>query len=137
MALEEEDLPDGNILTGACGGLIIVDRESHTIRAVHYTAQQYFDRSCGKRLMEAKLNLTKISLTYFLLPNFSSGICATDSSIFQRLQIYPFLDYAAKHWGSEGGDLNGDLFWPSLQGIASNSTAIAITYQVCSLQSVR
>lgn len=44
-ALEDDDLPDGDVLTGVCGGLIIVDGDSKTVRLVHYTAQQYFESS--------------------------------------------------------------------------------------------
>jgi hypothetical protein len=41
-SLEDDDLPDGENLTSTCGGLILVDGESQTVRLVHYTAQDYF-----------------------------------------------------------------------------------------------
>lgn len=43
-ALEEDDLPDADVLTSVCGGLIMVDNDSQTVRLVHYTAQQYFEQ---------------------------------------------------------------------------------------------
>lgn len=137
VALEEDDLPDGEILTGACGGLIMVDNESQTVRAVHYTAQQYFERCYGQKLMQARLSLTKVSLAYLTLPNFSGGACTTDTSMSRRLELYPFLDYAAKHWGSDSGKLDSSLFLPSLQSFVSNSNAVEITNQVWSLRGIR
>lgn len=68
MALEDEDLPDREILTAACGGLITVDSESQAIHAIHFTVQKYFERCRGQKLMVARLGLAKVSLAYFGSP---------------------------------------------------------------------
>ncbi|KAF7554132.1 hypothetical protein G7Z17_g3134 [Cylindrodendrum hubeiense] len=57
--LEEDDLPDAEILTSVCGGLIIVDAESQTVRPVHYTAQQYFEKYHEEARDAARISLAK------------------------------------------------------------------------------
>ncbi|KAL4942584.1 hypothetical protein BDV06DRAFT_191773 [Aspergillus oleicola] len=66
-ALEADDLPDSDILTGACGGLIIVYSDSGTVRAVHYTAQSYFKRSHAENLVNSRVALPRVSLAYLTL----------------------------------------------------------------------
>src|ERR1700738_134863 len=40
--MDEEALPDEDILVSVCAGLVTIDRESNVIRFVHYTAREYF-----------------------------------------------------------------------------------------------
>ena len=58
--LEDDDLPDGELLTSTCGGLLLVEGEAQTVRVVHYTAQEYFERTHVQELEAARLryNLT-------------------------------------------------------------------------------
>ncbi|KAF4978531.1 hypothetical protein FZEAL_5103 [Fusarium zealandicum] len=135
--LEEDDLPDGDILIGACGGLVSIDVESKTVRLVHYTAQQYFERSHVEKLLNAKMDITMISLKYLVLPNFSAGVCTTDKDMAQRLEQYPFLDYAAKNWGSDISKLNENELFSALDSLVSNGTAVEAASQVFSIGSVR
>jgi hypothetical protein len=137
VALEEDNLPDSEILTGAYGGLVIVDGETHVVRVVHYTAQQYFDRCHVQQLLTAKLSLTKASLTYLTLPNFSDGVCTRDIDMARRLSNYPFLDYAARHWGSEAGDLDTESLLPHIRKLTSSPTAIQVASQTGSIGAFR
>ncbi|KAK5991138.1 putative serine/threonine-protein kinase fhkC [Cladobotryum mycophilum] len=136
-ALENDDLPDGDILTGACGGLIVVDSESQTVRPIHYTTQEYFERCHEQMLLDAKLKLTKICLKYLTLPNFSQGACASDFIMLQRLKQYPFLDYAAKYWGSDGGIFDTDSVLPDVHSFTSNTAAVEVANQAWSLHGFR
>lgn len=138
--LEEDDLPDADILTSVCGGLIMVDSDSQTVRLVHYTAQQYFEQFQTQKLMEARVSITNISLKYLTLPNFSSGVYITDREMAQRLDEYPFIDYAAKYWGADINliseeELEG--FFPALDNLVSNSTALGATSQAFALRNGR
>ncbi len=63
-ALSQEDLPDGEILTSTCGGMLMIDTESQTVRPVHYTTQEYFERSRLHLVAEARFQLADISLAY-------------------------------------------------------------------------
>lgn len=137
MALEDDDLPDIEILTSVCSGLILIDAESRTIRPIHYTVLQYFERIHGHKLTDARRNLTLVSLAYLTLPNFSDGICPDDTAMAERLEKYPFLDYAAKHWGSEGEHLAANFPSKEFHRLVSNPTAVEITSQAWSLGSAR
>lgn len=137
LALEDDDLPDGEILTGACGGLITVDNKTQAIHVIHYTVQQYFERCLGQKLMAARMSLTKVSLKYLALPNLSSGFCTSDAAMLQRLISNPFIDYAAKYWGSDIHLLDADELLPDLERLFSNPTATELMSQVWSLPSVR
>ncbi|KAL2145736.1 hypothetical protein VTI28DRAFT_6431 [Corynascus sepedonium] len=105
--LEDDDLPDGELLTSTCGGLIMVDREAHTVRVVHYTAQEYLERTHVEALEAAKLSLANACLAYLTLPNFSDGPCGSDTAMAQRLELFPFVDYSSKYWGEHAGKLSG------------------------------
>ncbi|KAM0218304.1 hypothetical protein ACHAQI_001492 [Fusarium lateritium] len=135
--LEEDDLPDADILTGVCGGLIMVDSDSKTVRLVHYTAQQYFEQFHSQKLRQSRISITNISLKYLTLPNFSGGICTMDNAMAQRLEEYPFLDYAAKNWGAEISKFDEDGLVPAFDRLASSPTALAITSQAFGLHSDR
>ncbi len=107
------------------------------VRSVHYTAQQYFERSHREKLREARLSLTTVSLKYLTLPNFSSGICTTDTAMSQRLERYPFLDYAAKLLGFGSRQIWRRSASKSLQKFALNSAAVDSTNQAWCLRGPR
>lgn len=132
--LEEDDLPDGDILTEACGGLVMVDAESQVVRLVHYTAQQYFEEYHKLLIKRAQLTLTRISLTYLALPNFSSGACTNDADMSLRLKQYPLLDYAAKYWGTEIVHIESAEIIPKLEDFISNTAALEAANQAWSLK---
>ncbi len=135
-ALEDDDLPDGEILTSVCGGLILLDGVPQTVRVVHYTANEYFARSHLPALATARLSLASISLGYMALPNFSNGPCPTDATMSQRLEQYPFLDYASKYWGEDIGKLSDpevEDLWPRLKTLVSDLTALEVASQVQNL----
>jgi hypothetical protein len=132
-ALQEDDLPDADILTGVCGGLITVDGESKMVRFVHYTTQQYFERAYKDHSTSTTFEITRLSLAYLRLPNFSTGICTTDAAMSSRLEQYPFLHYAARHWGSEGSNVDFDALWADLTAFVSNKVAVDVASQVWSL----
>lgn len=136
-ALEDDDLPDVDILTSVCSGLTLIDGESQTIRPIHYTVLQYFERTHSHKLTDARRNLTLVSLTYLTLPNFSAGVCSDDAAMAERLEKYPFLDYAAKNWGCEGDHFADNFPLEEFHRLASNPTAVEMTSQAWSLGSAR
>lgn len=42
---DEDNLPDLTDMVSVCAGLVTVDEQSHIIRLVHFTAQEYFQRT--------------------------------------------------------------------------------------------
>lgn len=43
--LDKENLPEIEDMVSVCAGLVTVDEESDVIRLVHYTTQEYFERT--------------------------------------------------------------------------------------------
>jgi ankyrin repeat protein len=97
--LDKDNLPQVEDILSVCAGLVTVDEESSIIRLVHYTTQEYFDRTRAKWFPSAEANITTTCVTYLSFDEFESGICANDGEFEQRLQLNKLYDYAAHNWG--------------------------------------
>jgi ankyrin repeat protein len=97
--LDEENLPQLEDMVSVCAGLVTVDEESGIIRLVHYTTQEYFERTQRQWFPNAEVNITTICVTYLLFDEFESGICQNDKEFEERLRLYPLYKYAAQNWG--------------------------------------
>jgi ankyrin repeat protein len=83
--------------------LVTVDEKSRIVRLVHYTTQEYFERTQERWVSSAEADITAICVTYLSFTVFGSGICHTDSSFEERLSVYPLYDYSAHYWGEHAG----------------------------------
>jgi hypothetical protein len=97
--LDKDNLPQVEDILSVCAGLVTVDEESSIIRLVHYTTQEYFDRTRTKWFPNAEANITTICVTYLSFDEFKSGICQNDEEFEQRLQLNKLYDYATHNWG--------------------------------------
>ncbi|KAL7909981.1 hypothetical protein GGI35DRAFT_447561 [Trichoderma velutinum] len=97
--LDEDNLPEIEDLVSVCVGLVTVDEESNIIRLVHYTTQEYFERTQSHWFPEANVNITTICVTYLSLRVFESGFCPTEDSFNERLRLNHLYEYAARNWG--------------------------------------
>ena len=95
--LDEDYLPEVEILDSVCAGLVTVDKNSDIIRLVHYTAQEYFKQTSS--FPSAETDITVTCVTYLSFDAFETGFCPTDEEFESRLQLNPFYDYAARNWG--------------------------------------
>ena len=98
--LNKENLPHIKDIVSVCAGLVTVDEESNTIRLVHYTTQEYFERTQGKWFPNAETYITAICVTYLSFRVFESGFCQTDAEFEERLRSNQLYDYAAHYWGN-------------------------------------
>ncbi|EUC34783.1 hypothetical protein COCCADRAFT_35604 [Bipolaris zeicola 26-R-13] len=96
---DEDNKSDIEDIVSVCAGLVTVDEESGIIRLVHYTTQEYFERTQKDWFPTAEFDITMICVTYLSFAVFGSGSCHTDSSFEERLQLNPLYDYAAHYWG--------------------------------------
>jgi Ankyrin repeats (3 copies) len=97
--LDRENLCDARTIVMVCGGLVTIDSESNTIRLAHFTVQEYFRGLPSDFFANAEVEVSRACLTYLLFDAFDTGTCDDDESLDARLQEYPFLRYAAQHWG--------------------------------------
>ncbi|UKZ74798.1 hypothetical protein TrVFT333_002468 [Trichoderma virens FT-333] len=95
--IEQDMLP--HLMVELCAGLVTVDEESNTVRLVHYTAQEYFERTRTHWFPDAESEITRICVTYLLFSVFESGVCLTDQEFEGRLKSNKLYDYAAHNWG--------------------------------------
>jgi hypothetical protein len=97
--LDELNLSEIEDIVSVCAGLVTIDEESGIIRLVHYTTQEYFERTQRQWFPNAQANITTICVSYLSFDEFESGICQNDDEFEQRLQSNKLYDYAAHYWG--------------------------------------
>ncbi|GJC89130.1 inversin [Colletotrichum liriopes] len=97
--IDEDNRPEIEDVVSVCAGLVIIDEESHIVRLVHYTTQEYFERTRHRWLPDADAFMAVSCITYLNYSNFSSGPCGRYEATAQRVQSNPLYDYAARNWG--------------------------------------
>lgn len=91
---------------GLCGGLVDFDENTGIVSLAHHSVKTYLMDSDLKgsvshfRLFDDQANrvLVEMCLTYLSFDAFSGGPCESKTSLSNRMQSFPFLDYAAHHW---------------------------------------
>src|SRR5436305_14863573 len=86
-------------MVSVCAGLVIVDKESDIIRLVHYTTQEYFERTWVSWFPDSQRDIASICVIYLSFDVFKPGFCLTDHEFAARLRSNPLYDYAARNWG--------------------------------------
>src|ERR1700733_11071234 len=105
--LDEDFIPDMEILDSVCAGLVTVDKDSDIIRLVHYTTREYFE---WKPLFpDAETDITEACVTYLSFDTFTTGFCTTDEKFEARLQLNPLYDYASRNWGYHARKASGQV----------------------------
>lgn len=97
--LDETNMSEIEDILSVCAGLVTVDEESGIIRLVHYTAQEYFERTWRRWFPNVESDITTACATYLSFDAFQSGLCRTNDEFEERLRLYPLYDYAAHNWG--------------------------------------
>ncbi|UKZ83618.1 hypothetical protein TrVFT333_011427 [Trichoderma virens FT-333] len=96
---DEENLPQTEDMVSVCAGLVTVDEESKIIRLVHYTTQEYFERTQKHWFPTAQTDIATICVAYLSFSAFETGFCKTDQKFEERLRSFPFYSYATHSWG--------------------------------------
>ncbi|KAL4787462.1 ankyrin repeat-containing domain protein [Aspergillus varians] len=127
--LNSRNLIDPGRIVDACGGLVTLEKESGIIRLVHYTTQEYFERSWMTWFPGANRHIATVCLTYLAFEEFCAGPADSWKKYRKRLQGNHLYGYAARHWGyyaSESYAEVKDLTATFLR----NDTALASAAQV-------
>ena len=98
--VDDEDLPDEDIIVAVCAGIVSIDEESNIIHLVHYTAQEFFELNRTNKFVNAQESITGACLSYLSQSPFQNGPCDDDIKLNRRLQNFPLLRYAAQNWGN-------------------------------------
>ncbi|CAH0055577.1 unnamed protein product [Clonostachys solani] len=107
--LDERYIPDLEIIGSICAGMITTDTQSDVIRLVHYTTQEYFERTHTRWFPDATAMIAETCVTYLSYDRFemaSSGIKLLDhlsdvmkDNILSEAKTSSFYQYAACNWG--------------------------------------
>ncbi|TGO47524.1 hypothetical protein BCON_0274g00130 [Botryotinia convoluta] len=73
------------------------------IRLVHYTTQEYFERTRDDWSLDAETFITTICVTYLSFETFNTGFCLTLRDFVKRVQSNKLSTYAAPFWGLHAG----------------------------------
>ena len=97
--IDEENLPEVEDMVAVCAGLVRTDEESGIIRLVHYTTQEYFERTWDRWFPNAQHNIAITCITYLAFDIFAGGSYRTKYEYRARVQKYPLYPYTAQNWG--------------------------------------
>ncbi|KAH6975943.1 hypothetical protein BKA56DRAFT_674463 [Ilyonectria sp. MPI-CAGE-AT-0026] len=98
LELDEENIPLIDTILSVCAGLVTLDEESKIVRLVHYTTQEYLQKTQERWCpgSDAEFNIATTCIAYLSLNEFQPGFCEIPT---ERAQSYPLYGYAAGNWG--------------------------------------
>lgn len=103
---DPESIPQLEDIVSSCAGLVAVDKESDIIRLVHYTTQEYFERTKDEWFPNMEGELAIACVTYLSYSCFK-GLYLEPEDVFQtRISFYPLYNYASYNWGSHAREAN-------------------------------
>lgn len=99
--LDEEGFSDEETLLDVCAGLITIDQKSSVVRLVHFTAQEYFQKSRETIFPDGEKLIAKACLRYLSLPIFQD-VVPSDFVLSEVANSVGWkgglLEYASKSW---------------------------------------
>ncbi|KAH9904348.1 ankyrin repeat-containing domain protein [Xylariomycetidae sp. FL2044] len=96
---DEENLPDLQDIVSSCHGLVTVDEESDNICLIHYTTQEFFERTQNIWFPDASSYITNVCLTYLSYQVCEGELFTRQRWFHQRFQTCPLYRYAGQNWG--------------------------------------
>ena len=124
--LDEDNVPQIEDMVSVCAGLVTVDGESGIIRLVHYTTQEYFQRTQKHWFPNIETDITILCVTYLSFSVFESGFCQTHE-FEERLWSHPLYDYAAHHWGHHAREAS--ILIPDIIGFLERKAQVEASSQ--------
>ena len=112
--LDEDNLTQTEDLIAACAGLVTVDQESGIIRLVHYTTQEYFERTQNLWFPDAEVDITLACVTYLSFDAFEDGSCGRRFEFERRLTMFPLYNYSVHYWGEHARQSSLDSSCPEI-----------------------
>ena len=82
-----------------CAGLVTIEQQTNNVRLVHYTTQEYLDRSWSQWMPDADRRLGLNCMAYLAFRSFSRGPCSNDEGLEERFAKHPLYQYCATYGG--------------------------------------
>jgi len=96
---DADNIPPRKALLDCCLGLVKVDKETSTVRFVHYTLEEYFHKYTTAEFTNWSTSIAETCLTYLNFGKLRQH-CKDFSSLKENMNKYAFLSYAALYWGT-------------------------------------
>ena len=96
---DKDNIPSQEVLLDCCLGLVVVDKETSTVRFVHYTLEEYFRKYTTEEFPNGCSSIAETCLTYLNFGGLKHP-CESLDSLECKLLEYALLDYAALNWGN-------------------------------------
>ena len=112
--LEKDLIPEVGVLVKCCEGLITIDPVTRLVTLAQDDMAECMRRqrskylSCNVNCIRREIDhfsyqemamLAAVSLAYLSMSIFEDGPCHQVAALRERLDVYPFLEYAARYWG--------------------------------------
>ncbi|KAK4450204.1 vegetative incompatibility protein HET-E-1 [Podospora aff. communis PSN243] len=88
------------VILECCQGLATLDESTGDVRISHHSVQEYLIANDKNLFDGAEITFTVRCLKYIMFDDFNTGPWATGGEIQSRIDQYPFLAYATRHWGT-------------------------------------
>ncbi|KAF3067635.1 Ankyrin repeat domain-containing protein 50 [Trichoderma lentiforme] len=95
---DEENVPQVEDIVSTAVGLVTIDEKSKIIRLVHYTAQEFFERTKEKWLPDAETYIADICSTYLSYSAFENPCEPYGYKFRGRMKSYKLYTYAVLNW---------------------------------------
>ncbi|KAF8416031.1 ankyrin repeat-containing domain protein [Tirmania nivea] len=99
-----DDVPSERAILSSCIGLVIIDRETTTVRLVHYSLQEFFQKHEEEFFPTGHNSIARICLTYINFEEFTGPyeeiVGQKSSELDAMMRRYPLVRYAALQWAS-------------------------------------
>lgn len=99
MSLNPRRRPSQNVMIECCMGLVTIDRESSSIRLVHYALQEFFWDQRAEIFPSGEDQIADICIGYLFFDELARGCCEAEAEIVRLMKDFPLLRYASNYWG--------------------------------------
>jgi hypothetical protein len=89
---DPDNCPDIKDVLASCLGLVTKDEDSGIVRLVHYTTQEYLERTHDRWFPEAQTMMADVCISYLSLDRYA------DSDPWNHLEDSDWYDYSAHYW---------------------------------------
>lgn len=99
LDLDEETIPYSRLIDGVCFGLVTMDKVRDTVRLVHSTTTEYFQKRWTYWVPDANAHIATACINYLNFDRFASPIAESLDEYCARLRVNYLYEYAALYWG--------------------------------------
>jgi hypothetical protein len=93
---DEDNMPDEELLTSLCAGLVVIEEESNLVRLVHYTTEEFFQRCRTTRFPRAHKIIALHCITYLSYDVFAEELRVDETTMSLRGQYTLFFSTLRK-----------------------------------------